>query len=90
MLCMLVLNLQYYSACRVVWPLTCVVGCQGSQYPPGLHQQALLEVIEDYFTSPDNADEEDGIEDDMTAAFLAVHIANSLEGNVGLLYHSVR
>ena len=27
-------------------------------------QQALFEVIEDYFTSHDNADEEDGIEDD--------------------------
>ena len=26
-------------------------------------QQALIEVIEDYFTSPDNADE-DGLEDD--------------------------
>ena len=27
-------------------------------------QQALLEVIEDYFTSPDNADEDDDFGDD--------------------------
>ena len=27
-------------------------------------QQALLEVIEDYFTSPDDADREDDIEDE--------------------------
>ena len=52
-------------------------------------QQALLEVIEDYFTSPDNADE-DGIEDDSCIPGNTHSLqTNSLEGNVGLLYHSV-
>ena len=42
-------------------------------------QQVLLEVTEDYFTSTDNADEEDDFEDDDSCTPGSTH---SLEGRV--------
>ena len=52
-------------------------------------QQALLEVIEDYFTSPDNADEEDDLDDDdscmpgsahgLEGACSSVHVGPKIE-----------
>ena len=53
---------------------------QGQSIPSSGDQQALLEVIEeDYFTSPDNGDEEDDLDDDNSRMPGSAH---SLEGAV--------